>query len=331
MSLYASRYRVESARCPGWDYSRPGWYFITFCTHRRRCDLSEIVAAEVRLRAAGRILIEEWERTPLVRPTVELGPYVAMPDHFHALVRLKEGAKAVGGMINQVKSIVTKRIRATVLPDFRWQARYYDHIIRDAEEWERISRYIAANPAAWQARCDDAGSAPLSASEPSWVWDPGAVDRVAGNAAVYGAVADFNGAAVSDCVDVPDRAAVSDCGTVSAKTGVKTNAADKTNDNGTAVKTAAGTAVKTGDKTGNKTGVETPRRGVSTVPVPVPAAVSALKSPAKSSSVASGTVALALLTTLLAVGDFDDGVKRKPVHRGSVPMRFRAQASVGWA
>jgi len=35
-------------------------------------------------------------------------------------------------------------------PVFAWQPRFYEHIIRDAAEWERIRIYIADNPANWK-------------------------------------------------------------------------------------------------------------------------------------------------------------------------------------
>jgi hypothetical protein len=33
---------------------------------------------------------------------------------------------------------------------FAWQARYHDHIIRNAGEYDRIRDYIIENPARWQ-------------------------------------------------------------------------------------------------------------------------------------------------------------------------------------
>lgn len=150
--LYANRYRVDSARLASWDYSNPGWYFVTFCTRNRRQCLSTISEGEVRLTSIGEIVREEWTRTPLVRPEAALGSFVVMPDHLHGLIYLKDGAKALGIAINQVKSIATKRIRAAIDPDFRWQARFYDRIVRDLDELVRIDDYIRANPGAWKSR-----------------------------------------------------------------------------------------------------------------------------------------------------------------------------------
>ena len=55
MSMFNGRYRIESARLPGWDYTL-GWYFITVCTHQRRRSLSTVVGDKVRLSPIGAIV-----------------------------------------------------------------------------------------------------------------------------------------------------------------------------------------------------------------------------------------------------------------------------------
>ncbi len=30
-----------------------------------------------------------------------------------------------------------------------WQRNYYEHVIRDHDDWDRIHRYIESNPAMW--------------------------------------------------------------------------------------------------------------------------------------------------------------------------------------
>ena len=37
MTLYKNKYRVESTRLAGWDYSSPGYYFVTICTKYKEC------------------------------------------------------------------------------------------------------------------------------------------------------------------------------------------------------------------------------------------------------------------------------------------------------
>jgi REP element-mobilizing transposase RayT len=58
----------------------------------------------------------------------------------------------LGAIIQNFKSITTRRVnglRPTAPGESLWQRNYYDHIIRSAEEWDRISRYIIANPINW--------------------------------------------------------------------------------------------------------------------------------------------------------------------------------------
>ncbi len=52
-------------------------------------------------------------------------------------------------IIRSYKSIVTKNARF-ICPDFNWQPRYYDHIIRDTQSFENIQNYIANNPINWK-------------------------------------------------------------------------------------------------------------------------------------------------------------------------------------
>jgi hypothetical protein len=56
----------------------------------------------------------------------------------------------LGSIINQYKSICTKRIRDMGHPDFAWQPRFHDRRIRDEHETIRIREYIKHNPMAWE-------------------------------------------------------------------------------------------------------------------------------------------------------------------------------------
>jgi putative transposase len=56
---------------------------------------------------------------------------------------------SLGSIIGQFKSKSTKRIRGAGYCDFAWQMRFYDHIIRDNDDLERVRRYIRENPGKW--------------------------------------------------------------------------------------------------------------------------------------------------------------------------------------
>ncbi len=59
-------------------------------------------------------------------------------------------SKSLGAIIGQFKSVCTKRIWAAGYRDFAWQPRFYDHIVRNEGERERIRAYILANPSRWE-------------------------------------------------------------------------------------------------------------------------------------------------------------------------------------
>jgi putative transposase len=57
-------------------------------------------------------------------------------------------SKNLASIIRGFKSAVTMQARQ-LNPDFAWQSRFHDHIIRDAASFERISNYIINNPLNW--------------------------------------------------------------------------------------------------------------------------------------------------------------------------------------
>ena len=59
------------------------------------------------------------------------------------------GANTISSIIGGYKSAVTKHSNRLGYP-FVWQTRFYDHIIRDNDEYMRIAGYINNNPAMWE-------------------------------------------------------------------------------------------------------------------------------------------------------------------------------------
>lgn len=184
MPLYRNKYRIESARCPNWDYTSNGAYFITICTKNRQCFFGDVVGGEMRLSEIGAIVADEWQKTLIVRPTVQLDAWIIMPNHIHGIIVIAQNltppvaptppvetfrrnvstptssvpqpsprlqSNSIGAIVGQFKSICTKRIWAAGFTDFSWQTRFHDHIIRDEEAAQRIRTYIINNPKQWNA------------------------------------------------------------------------------------------------------------------------------------------------------------------------------------
>ena len=150
------------------DQSSPGWYFVTICTKNRACVLGEIIDGEIRRSAIGELVAEEWLKTSILRSYIELDHWIIMPNHLHGIILLKKdqpvetpGAgvspvprrtkpPSIGSIIGQFKSATSKRVWAAGHRDFGWQARFFDHVIRNDESQKTIREYIANNPLKWE-------------------------------------------------------------------------------------------------------------------------------------------------------------------------------------
>jgi putative transposase len=188
IKTFRNKYRSQSGRLKGYNYSLSGVYFITICTQNRehffgRIDKTECSLSlyEMYLSEIGKIVADEWKKTAEIRKNVILGEWVVMPNHFHAVVILKndEGlvethkkstethsnaslqnkkqyinkfgsqSQNLSAIIRGFKGATTKQIHLAGFSDFAWQSRYHDHIIRDEKELKRISEYIMYNPIHW--------------------------------------------------------------------------------------------------------------------------------------------------------------------------------------
>ncbi len=131
-------------RLRGWDYSRSGWYFVTFVVAGRMPVLRDGGGG---LSQAGRIVVESWNLLPALYPRVCLDELAVMPDHVHALLRLgaaPEAATPLGEVVRGWKARASRLIRNAV-PGFGWQSHYQDWVIRDQAALDRVRSYIRMN------------------------------------------------------------------------------------------------------------------------------------------------------------------------------------------
>ena len=185
---FRQKYRIESTRLKNYDYSSDGAYFITICTKNREHFFGEIIDGQIQLSKIGKIVADEWGKTAEIRKNFSLGQFIAMPNHIHGVLiihnddphtrrdvlpkRLYDNGntnapkRPYGGQhpemsaISPTKNTISVAIRflkrqTTILakqinPDFAWQSRFYDRIIRNEDELYRIERYIVDNPLNWE-------------------------------------------------------------------------------------------------------------------------------------------------------------------------------------
>ncbi len=159
MKMSTTKYHRKSIRLKDYDYSQAGVYFVTICTHNRTCFLGDIINGEICLNDVGRIVESEWENTGGIRQNVIIDTYVIMPNHLHGILIIYESdvgatgpvalTNSLGSIIGQFKSVVTKKIRKSGIHHFKWQRNYFERVIRNEKELNRIREYIITNSLKW--------------------------------------------------------------------------------------------------------------------------------------------------------------------------------------
>jgi putative transposase len=177
MNNLKSRRRLSPVthRLQGYDYSELGAYFVTIVTINR-----ELLFSDDEIRA---IVERTWRWLGERYDYVNLDEFVVMPNHLHGILWLGERPhyrteptgratehKSVGGLIGAFKTVSTREINVLRgrLGVSVWQPNFYDHIIRDDEDLNRIREYIFDNPRKWDEDPENPNVARLaSRSEPT--------------------------------------------------------------------------------------------------------------------------------------------------------------------
>lgn len=142
--LFRNRFRAGSCRYRGYDYSLPGMYYVTIYTKNKTHYFGEIKNGKMILSKAGEIAQQILTEIPVPFPFTGQDEFVIMSS-------ISPSPGSLATIIRSFKSAVTKTIHKTG-PDFEWQPRFYDHIIRTGIELSRIRDYIKSNPKKWNSR-----------------------------------------------------------------------------------------------------------------------------------------------------------------------------------
>ena len=163
----------RSVRLPGFDYTQVGAYFITICSYEMQCIFGEVVNGEMWLSQIGSMVKECWDALPDHFNQIELDEFVVMPNHVHGILSIVDGkprrgtacraptppqerfGSPVSGslptIVRSFKYAATKRVnegrRTPGQPP--WQRNYYEHVIRNEPDLDRIRHYIVTNPIKW--------------------------------------------------------------------------------------------------------------------------------------------------------------------------------------
>ena len=144
----------KTIRIEDYDYSTPGAYFITVCTvnrekifwSNRRGELCSPVNAP--LSDIGMIVDNEIQKLNSIYDGVTVDKYCIMPDHIHFIISINpdengrtQFAPTISRVMKQFKGSITKQVGKPI-----WQKSFYDHGIRNRQDYNEIWEYIENNP-----------------------------------------------------------------------------------------------------------------------------------------------------------------------------------------
>jgi putative transposase len=157
----------RSIRLKDYDYSQAGAYFITICTQNRECLFGEIINGKMILNGYGEMVLKCWSDLPNHYYNLILDSFVLMPNHLHGIMYIPvnvgaglkpaptRASKKTHGLPEFVRAL--KTFSARRINEIRntpgisvWQRNYYERVIRDESELNKIREYIINNPLNWE-------------------------------------------------------------------------------------------------------------------------------------------------------------------------------------
>ena len=150
---YPQRKRL---RLPQYDYSAAGCYFLTICTKDKVCSLGSVGRADpgtpwVQLSPLGELAQHHIQTMESAYEGVTVEKSVVMPNHVHLLLTIHSGAPGSARPTQNLSRMVAafKRLTNRAAAEQLWQPSYYDHVVRNEQDFLRIWNYIDTNPARW--------------------------------------------------------------------------------------------------------------------------------------------------------------------------------------
>jgi REP element-mobilizing transposase RayT len=160
----------KALRYKEFDYNSIAVYFITICTKNRQCMLSKIVGTgvldcpQIKLTNYGKIADKYIQQLNNFYDYLSIESYIIMPNHIHFLLFIQKERQTfengqsrtpVPTNIERANSLLSqfistfKRFCNKEYGENIWQARFYDHIIRNHKDFENHLKYIYENPIQW--------------------------------------------------------------------------------------------------------------------------------------------------------------------------------------
>jgi len=140
--LFKNKYKIESARLKGYDYSSPGAYLITIDTVKNYNVFGVIEKGGMVLNENGKIASGKWKKIPVHFPYVITDEYAVMPEQILGIILLDEfkslqKREPLGTIIDHFKRECKTEISKSEM-NFKWHPGYNIQIIRNENELNSI-------------------------------------------------------------------------------------------------------------------------------------------------------------------------------------------------
>ena len=150
----------KATRLKGANYHRNQIVFLTICTKERQCLLSRIVGTgvpdgpQIELTKYGQIADKYIKQLSNFYNELSVERYVIMPNHIHIIMILEEDAGAsprptIMDIVCAYKSLTTRECRKNGFQEKLFQTSFFEHIIRNRQDYEEHMKYIYENPMRW--------------------------------------------------------------------------------------------------------------------------------------------------------------------------------------
>ena len=153
----------KPVRLSEYDYSQNGAYFLTLCSMNKARIFGRFVGdgvldvPNVELTQFGKIVEQTLNEMMAHYTHISVEKYVIMPNHLHILMLVHSGSEAFGTSRtpsptnSHVASFVStlKRFSNRKSGQQLFQRSYFDHVIRNDNDYLAHWKYIDENPVRW--------------------------------------------------------------------------------------------------------------------------------------------------------------------------------------
>jgi putative transposase len=85
MNKYPKR---KAIRLKEYDYTQPGYYYVTICTYDRKCLFGDMIDDQINLNIAGQTIDQILKILPGYYSNTIIDNHVVMPNHVHAIIQI---------------------------------------------------------------------------------------------------------------------------------------------------------------------------------------------------------------------------------------------------